>query len=93
MKEKILIIEDEEDLVKGLKLNLQDEGYEVKYAFNGKEGLEKALKEKPDLILLDIMLPGMNGLEICKELRQNKMDIPILMLTAKRRRNRQSYRP
>ena len=83
MKEKILIIEDEEDLVKGLKLNLQDEGYEVKYAFNGKEGLEKALKEKPDLILLDIMLPGMNGLEICKELRQNKMDIPILMLTAK----------
>lgn len=83
MKKKILIIEDEEDLVKGLKLNLQDEGYEVKYAFNGKEGLEKALKEKPDLILLDIMLPGMNGLEICKELRQNKMDIPILMLTAK----------
>ena len=83
MKEKILIIEDEEDLVKGLKLNLQDEGYEVKYAFNGKEGLEKALKEKPDLILLDIMLPGMNGLEICKELRQNKMDIPILMLTAR----------
>ena len=50
---------------------------------NGKEGLEKALKEKPDLILLDIMLPGMNGLDICKELRQNKMDIPILMLTAK----------
>ncbi len=83
MKEKILIIEDEEDLVKGLKINLVDEGYEVDYAFNGKEGLEKALKEKPDLILLDIMLPGMNGLEICKELRQNKMDIPILMLTAK----------
>jgi two-component system alkaline phosphatase synthesis response regulator PhoP len=83
MNEKILIIEDEEDLVKGLKLNLVDEGYEVDYALNGKEGLEKALKEKPDLILLDIMLPGMNGLEICKELRQKKMDIPILMLTAK----------
>ncbi len=83
MNEKILIIEDEEDLVKGLKLILVDEGDEVDYAFNGKEGLEKALKEKPDLILLDIMLPGMNGLEICKELRQNKMDIPILMLTAK----------
>ena len=83
MKEKILIIEDEEDLVKGLKINLVDEGYEVDYALNGKEGLRKALKEKPDLILLDIMLPGMNGLEICKELRQNKMDIPILMLTAK----------
>jgi len=83
MTEKILIIEDEEDLVKGLKLNLLDEGYEVDYALNGKEGLEKALNEKPDLILLDIMLPGMNGLEICKELRQKKMDIPILMLTAK----------
>ena len=83
MNEKILIIEDEEDLVKGLKLNLADEGYEVDYALNGKEGLEKALNEKPDLILLDIMLPGMNGLEICKELRQKKLDIPILMLTAK----------
>jgi DNA-binding response OmpR family regulator len=83
MKKKILIIEDEEDLVKGLRLNLVDEGYEVDYALDGKDGLRKALKEKPDLILLDIMLPGMNGLEICKELRQNKMDIPIVMLTAK----------
>jgi len=83
MKENILIIEDEEDLVKGLKLNLVDEGYKVDYALNGKEGLEKALKEKPDLILLDIMLPAMNGLEICKELRRHKMDIPIIMLTAK----------
>ncbi len=83
MKEKILIIEDEEDLVKGLKLNLLDEGYVVDYALNGKEGLGKALTEKPDLILLDIMLPGMNGLDICKELRRNNMDIPILMLTAK----------
>ena len=83
MKEKILIIEDELDLVKGLKINLVDEGYEVDFAINGREGLEKALNEKPDLILLDIMLPGMNGLDICKELRQNRMDIPILMLTAK----------
>ena len=83
MKEKILIIEDELDLVKGIKMNLVDEGYEVDYALNGKEGLGKALKEKPDLILLDIMLPGMDGLEICKELRRNKVDIPILMLTAK----------
>lgn len=83
MKEQILIIEDEEDLVKGLKINLVDEGYEVDYALNGKVGLEKALSEKPDLILLDIMLPGMNGLEICKELRRKKIDIPILMLTAR----------
>ena len=83
MKAKILIIEDEEDLVKGLKINLVDEGYEVDYALNGKEGLKKALTEKPDLILLDVMLPGMDGLEICKELRLNKIDIPILMLTAR----------
>lgn len=83
MNEKILIIEDEEDLVKGLKINLVDEGYEVDYALNGKAGLEKALTEKSDLILLDIMLPGMNGLEICKELRRKNIDIPILMLTAK----------
>ena len=62
MNEKILIIEDEEGLVKGLKINLVDEGYEVDYALNGKVGLQKALTEKPDLILLDIMLPGMNGL-------------------------------
>jgi DNA-binding response OmpR family regulator len=83
MKEKILIVEDEEDLVKGLKINLMDEGYVVDYAVNGNEGLRKALEEKPDLILLDIMLPGMNGLEICKQLRQNKMVLPIIMLTAK----------
>jgi two-component system alkaline phosphatase synthesis response regulator PhoP len=83
MKEKILIIEDEEDLVKGLKMNLVDEGYDVDYALDGIGGFEKAMKEKPDLILLDIMLPGMNGLEICRELRQKKVDVPILMLTAK----------
>ena len=83
MKEKILIIEDQEDMVKGLIIHLADEGYGVEYALDGKQGLAKALKGKPDLILLDIMLPGMDGLEICKELRQNKVDIPILMLTAK----------
>ena len=83
MKEKILIIEDEENLVKGLKLNLVDEGYEVDWALTGTEGLRKALEESPDLILLDIMLPGMDGLEICRELRQKKSNIPIIMLTAK----------
>lgn len=83
MKEKILIIEDEEDLVKGLKLNLADEGYEVDWAYDGEDGLRKALEEAPDLIILDIMLPKMNGLDICRELRQKNMNIPILMLTAK----------
>lgn len=83
MKEKILIIEDEEDLVKGLKLNLADEGYEVDWAYDGEDGLRKALEEAPDLIILDIMLPKMNGLDICRELRQKNMNIPIIMLTAK----------
>lgn len=83
MKEKILIIEDEKDLVKGLKLNLADEGYEVNWAYDGEDGLRKALEEAPDLIILDIMLPKMNGLDICRELRQKNMNIPIIMLTAK----------
>jgi len=82
-REKILIIEDEADLVKGLKLNLADEGYDVDWASDGREGLRKALEETPDLIILDIMLPKLNGLEICRELRQKKANIPVIMLTAK----------
>lgn len=83
MKEKILIIEDEEDLVKGLKLNLTGEGYEVDWAPDGVEGLRKALEETPNLIILDIMLPEMDGLDVCRELRQKNISIPIIMLTAK----------
>jgi two-component system alkaline phosphatase synthesis response regulator PhoP len=83
MKEKILIIEDEADLVKGLKLNLADEGYEVDWASDGQEGLRKALEEASDLIILDIMLPKMSGLDVCRELRQKKAGVPIIMLTAK----------
>lgn len=80
---KILIIEDEPDLVKGLKLNLSDEGFDVIWAVDGKEGLRKAIEDAPDLIILDIMLPEMNGLEVCRELRQKNKGIPIIMLTAK----------
>ena len=83
MEEKILIIEDEEDLVKGLRLNLADEGYKVDWASNGEEGLRKAMEEPPDLIILDIMLPKKNGLDVCRELRQKNIFIPIIMLTAK----------
>jgi two-component system alkaline phosphatase synthesis response regulator PhoP len=83
MKEKILIIEDEEELVKGLKLNLVFEGYEVIWAMDGEEGLNKALKEAPDLILLDIMLPKKDGLDVCRDLRRRNVTIPIVMLTAK----------
>jgi DNA-binding response OmpR family regulator len=83
MKKKILIIEDEQDLIKGLKINLSDEGFDVDWAVDGVEGLRKAIEEAPDLIILDIMLPEKDGLEICRELRQKKIDIPIIMLTAK----------
>jgi DNA-binding response OmpR family regulator len=83
MKEKILIIEDEEELVKGLKLNLVFEGYDVIWALDGEDGFNKALKEAPDLILLDIMLPKKDGLDVCRELRQRNVSIPIIMLTAK----------
>jgi len=83
MKKKILIIEDEQDLIKGLKLNLSDEGYDVGWAVNGVEGLRKAVEEAPDLIILDIMLPEMDGLEVCRKLRQKNINIPVIMLTAK----------
>jgi DNA-binding response OmpR family regulator len=83
MKKRILIIEDEKDLIKGLKLNLSDEGFDVDWAVNGVEGLRKALEETPDLIILDIMLPEMDGLEVCRELRHKNIGIPIIMLTAK----------
>jgi len=83
MKKRILIIEDEPDLIKGLKLNLSDEGFDVNWAVNGVEGLRKALEETPDLIILDIMLPEMDGLQVCRELRQKNISIPIIMLTAK----------
>ena len=64
MDKKILIIEDEEDLAKGLILNLKDEGYRVDWACEGSEGLRKAFEDTPDLIILDIMLPKINGYEI-----------------------------
>jgi DNA-binding response OmpR family regulator len=83
MKKKILIIEDEKELIDGLKLNLDFEGYDVVWALDGEEGLNKALKEAPDLILLDIMLPKKDGLEVCRDLRRQNVAIPIIMLTAK----------
>lgn len=83
MNERILIIEDEKDLVKGLKLNLTDEGYHIDFAYDGREGFRKAMDENPDLIILDLMLPGKNGLDLCRELRQNGNFTPIIMLTAK----------
>lgn len=80
---KILIVEDEVSILKGLKDNLEDEGYSVLTATDGTEGLEKALKEDISLALLDVMLPGMNGFDVCKEIKMKKITLPIIMLTAK----------
>jgi DNA-binding response OmpR family regulator len=80
---KILIIEDEPNMVLGLKDSCEYEGYDVSVARDGKEGLEKASTEKPDIILLDVMLPLMSGMDVCRTLRTQGIEIPILMLTAR----------
>src|SRR5436190_19166019 len=84
-KSKILIVEDEASLVEVLSYNLQREGYEVAVAKEGREGLRKAQMQLPELVILDLMLPGLNGLDICRELRAapRTAGISILMLTAK----------
>jgi two-component system phosphate regulon response regulator PhoB len=82
---KILIVEDEPALVEALSYNLEREGYEVTVAKEGREGLRKAQTQLPDLVILDLMLPGLNGLDICRELRASARTagISIMMLTAK----------
>ena len=80
---KILIAEDEPDMAMGLRDNLQFEGYEVLMAADGEEAIEKATAERPDLILLDIMMPKRDGLEVCRAVRAAGHTVPILMLTAK----------
>jgi two-component system alkaline phosphatase synthesis response regulator PhoP len=80
---RILIVEDEPDMVLGLKDNFEFEGYEVLTASDGASGLERARKEKPDLLILDIMLPKLSGLEVCKALRGEGFEAPIVMLTAR----------
>lgn len=79
----ILVIEDEPDMVLGLRDYFELEGYTVSDARDGEEGLKKALEEKPDLIILDLMLPKMSGLDVCRSLRKSNFDAPILMLTAR----------
>jgi DNA-binding response OmpR family regulator len=80
---KILIVEDEPDMVLGLKDNFEFEGYEVLTAADGAAGLERARQHKPDLVILDIMLPRYSGLEVCKTLRGEGFTAPIIMLTAR----------
>ena|SRR3989338_2294085 len=85
MAKKILLVDDEKDLVSTLRTLLEAKGYEVISATDGLEGLEKAKKEKPNLILLDVMMPNLNGYQVCRALKKdpNFKHIPIVMLTAK----------
>lgn len=80
---KVLIVDDEESIVTLLKYNLEKEGYETDIAYDGETALKKAEEERFTVILLDLMLPKMDGFEVCKNLRQNKNYTPIIMLTAK----------
>ncbi len=85
MADKILIIDDEEHIVELIKYNLDSSGFKTFEAYNGIDGLKLAKKEMPDLVLLDLMLPGIDGLEVCKRLRSDDKlkNVPIIMLTAK----------
>lgn len=82
---KVLVVDDEDNIIELIRLGLRYEGFEVEVASNGEQGLMLAQRINPDLIILDVMMPGINGLEVCRRLRSNPTttDIPVLMLTAK----------
>jgi two-component system alkaline phosphatase synthesis response regulator PhoP len=84
-KKRILIVDDEKDIVETTRFKLESEGFECLAAYDGEEALSKAKKENPDLIILDVMLPKMNGYKIARLLKfdESHKDIPIIMLTAK----------
>ena len=83
MGKTVLIGEDEQNIVDILSFNLNREGYDTLEAYDGNTGLQLALEQNPDLILLDLMLPGMNGFDVCRKLREAGSAVPILMLTAR----------
>ena len=83
MGKTVLIVEDEQNIVDILAFNLSRDGYDTIEAYDGATGLQLALENNPDLILLDLMLPGVNGFEVCRRLRESGSSIPILMLTAR----------
>jgi len=80
---RILIIEDEKAMVAGLQFNLEARGYRVSAAYDGEEGCRKAIELHPDLVILDLMLPKRDGYEVCKRLKKDIPDVPIIMLTAR----------
>ncbi len=81
--ESILVVEDDPSIARGLTQNLRFEGYSVQHALDGQTGLELAVSKPPDLMLLDVMLPRLNGFEVLRELRRLDLEIPVIMLTAK----------
>lgn len=83
MAKKVLVVDDEPNIVDILRFNLQREGYEVLAAYDGPDGLRQAQTLSPDLILLDVMLPGMDGFQVCEELRKTDQLTPVIMLTAR----------
>lgn len=83
MAKRVLIVDDEKAIVDILEFNLQREGYETLRAYDGPEGLRMAREKNPDLVLLDVMLPGMDGFEVCRTLRAEGNDVPIVMITAR----------
>ena len=83
MGKTILIVEDEQNIVDILSFNLEREGYDTLEAYDGNTGLQLALEQNPDLVLLDLMLPGMDGFEVCRRIRETGSAVPILMLTAR----------
>ena len=80
---RILIVDDEPEMIRGLEDNLHFEGYQTITASDGKRGLALALSEAPDLIVLDLMMPGLSGWDVCRTLRRKGLDIPVIMLTAR----------
>ena len=82
-KKTVLIVEDEKNIVDILRFNLQREGYETLEAYDGETGLELARSRRPDILLLDVMLPKMNGFDVCRALRQEGDNVPVLILTAR----------
>jgi len=84
-REKVLVVEDEEDIAELIRFNLAQEGFQVRIANSGEQGLSEATREVPDLVLLDLMLPGTDGLEICRRLKSDTRtnSVPIVMVTAR----------
>jgi len=84
MLNKILLVEDETDQIEVLKMRLESSGFEFIFSLDGAQGIKKALEEKPDLILLDVIMPNMDGFEVCKRLKADPQtkNIPIILLTA-----------